>query len=104
MNSKLGYACMVFVLAVSLAGTVWAAENSSGMAASSHTWRMGGIVSGIDDQNHTISIHQESVHHNWVKQWKLSDGAARELSNVQPGDAVNVWGTGKTVTEIDKVS
>ncbi len=103
MNQKLGYACLVIVLAVSLTGTVWAMENSSGMSASSQTWRIGGIVSGIDVQNHTISIHQESVHHDWVKDWKLSAGAARELSNVQPGDAVNVWGKGKTVTEVEKV-
>ncbi len=104
MNKKLGYVCMAFLLTLSLAGTAWAMENSSGMSASSHNWRMGGVVSGIDVQHHTISIHQESVHHNWVKHWKLTEDAARELSNIHPGDVVNVWGTGKNVTEIKKVS
>jgi hypothetical protein len=103
MNKKLGYVCLVFLLALSLAGTGWAMEKS-GMSGSSHTWRMGGVVSGIDAQNHSISIHQESVHHNWVKEWRLSEDAARELSNIQPGDVVNVWGKGKTVMEIEKVS
>ncbi len=120
MDKRLGYVCTVFLLALTLAGTAWAVEsvqkqdqggssktrmeNSSAMTSASHSWRMGGVVSAVDPQNHTISIHQETVHHDWVRQWKVNKKAAGELSNIKEGDLVNVWGKGKTVTEIGKVS
>ncbi len=117
MDKRLGFICMVFLLAFTLAGTAWAMEsgqkedqagssmdNSAAMTSASHSWRMGGVVSAVDPQNHTISIHQETVHHDWVRQWKVNEKAAGELSNIKEGDLVNVWGKGKTVTEIGKVS
>ncbi len=79
-------------------------QNSSKMSAESHGWRMGGVVSAVDPQNHTISIHQETVHHDWVRQWKVDERAAKQLSNIKQGDLVNVWGKGKVVTDLNKVS
>ncbi len=125
--NKMGYVCMVFVLALALAGSAWAMENtsregqaaadnssmnsssdtmkaSSEMSSESHSWRAGGIVSAVDPQNHTISIHQETVHHDRTMHWKVDEKATKELSNIKPGDLVNVWGNGKVVTEVHKVS
>ncbi len=120
MKTMLGYVCMLFILCLVLAGPVGAMENaqkgelaglndpglknSSEMSAGPHSWRMGGIVSAVDPQNHTISIHQETVHHDWVRQWKVDEKVAKELSNIKSGDLVNVWGKGKVVTDMKKVS
>ena len=120
MKNKLGNVCMLFILGLSLAGSAWAMENaqkggpvglnntglknSSEMSAEFHDWRMGGIVSAVDPQNRTIAIHQETVHHDWVRQWKVDEKVAKELFNIKPGDLVNVWGKGKVVTDMKKVS
>ena len=66
--------------------------------------RMGGLVTAVDPKADTLSIHQETVHHDRVMDLKVSEKAAKELSNLKTGDLVNVWVTGKTVTALNRVS
>ena len=66
--------------------------------------RMGGVVTAVDPQSRTISIHQETVHHDWVMQFRVNGEVAKELSNIKPGDVVNIWVNGKVVTAVNKVS
>jgi Cu/Ag efflux protein CusF len=65
--------------------------------------RMGGVVTSVDPKADTLSIHQETVHHDRVMELKVSEKAAKELSDLKPGDPVNVWVTGKTVTALNRV-
>ncbi len=65
--------------------------------------RMGGLVTEVDLQRDTLSLHQETVHHDRVMKLKVSETAAKELSNLKPGDLVNVWVTGRMVTALNKV-
>ena len=65
--------------------------------------RMGGLVTAVDSQSHTISIHQETVNHDWVMQLKVNRDASKELSNIKAGDLVNIWFNGKVVTAVNKV-
>ena len=65
--------------------------------------RMGGVVTSVDPEADTLSIHQETVHHDRVMELKVSEKAAKELSDLKPGDPVNVWVTGKTVTALNRV-
>ncbi len=65
--------------------------------------RMGGLVTAVDPKADTLSIHQETVHHDRVMELKVSEKAAKELSNLKPGDLVNIWVTGKTVMVLNKV-
>ncbi len=65
--------------------------------------RMGGLVTAVDPKADTLSIHQETVHHDRMMNLKVSEKAARGLSNLKPGDLVNVWVTGDTVTALNKV-
>jgi Cu/Ag efflux protein CusF len=65
--------------------------------------RMGGVVTSVDPKADTLSIHQETVHHDRVMELKVSKKAAKELSNLRPGDPVNVWVIGKTVTALNRV-
>lgn len=78
------------------------AENQA--AAESDIWRMGGLVTGADPKGETITIHQETLHHDRVMKLKVSDKAAGELSRIKPGDLVNVWINGNTVTVLNKIS
>jgi Cu/Ag efflux protein CusF len=65
--------------------------------------RMGGLVTEVDLQNDTLSLHQETIHHDRVMKLKVSEKAAKELSDLKPGDLVNVWVTGRTVTALNRV-
>jgi len=65
--------------------------------------RLGGLVTAVDPRADTLSIHQETVHHDRVMQLKVNEKAAKELSNLKPGDLVNVWVTGNTVTALNRV-
>jgi len=66
--------------------------------------RMGGLVTAVDAQARTISIHQETVHHDWVMQLRVNGKVAKELSNIKTGDVVNIWVNGRVVTAVNKVS
>jgi len=67
-------------------------------------WRMGGSVTALDPKAETISIHQESVHHDRVMKLRVSDKVAKELMDLKPGDLVNVWINDQVVTRLNKVS
>ncbi len=73
------------------------------LSAQTQFQRMGGLVMEIDPKADILSIHQETVHHDRIMRLKVSEKAAKELSNLKPGDLVNVWVTGKTVTDLKKV-
>jgi len=66
--------------------------------------RMGGLVTAVDPKSHTISIHQETVRHDWVMQFRVNGEVAKELSDIKPGDAVNIWVNGRIVTAMNRVS
>ena len=72
-------------------------------SAQSEIVRMGGLVTEVDLQSDTLSLHQATVHHDRVMKLKVSDKVAKELSNLKPGDLVNVWVIGTTVTTLNKV-
>ena len=65
--------------------------------------RLGGLVTAVDPKADTLSIHQETVHHDRVMKLKVTEKTAKELLNLKPGEVVNVWVTGKTVTALNKV-
>jgi len=84
-------------------GTEKAVEKKE-VSAKPHIWRMGGLVTFVDPQGKTISIHQETVHHNWEKRLTVSDKVAKELLNIKAGDLVNIWVNGKVITALNKVT
>jgi len=47
--------------------------------------RMGGMVTAVDPKADSLSIHQETVHHDRVMQLKVSGKVAKELSHLKPG-------------------
>lgn len=83
-------------------GTEKAVEKKE-VSAKPHIWRMGGLVTFVDPQGKTMSIRQETVHHNWEKRLTVSDKVAKELLNIKPGDLVNAWFNGKVVTALNRV-
>jgi len=64
------------------------------ISAQTEIQRVGGLVTAVDPKADTLSIHQETVHHDRVIQLKVNEKAAKELSHLKPGDLVNVWVTG----------
>ncbi len=65
--------------------------------------RMGGLVTAVDPKADTLTIHQETVHHDRVMDLRVSAKAAKDLSDLKPGDLVNVWVIGKKVTTLNRV-
>lgn len=80
------------------------AEQGKRASAKPDIWRMGGLVTAVDPQAKTISIGQETVHHDRVMKLKVDEKVSKELSNLKPGDLVNVWVNGKVVMALNKVS
>jgi len=74
------------------------------VAAKPYIWRMGGLITAVDPQAKTLSLHQETVHHDWVMKLKVSEKAAQELLNIKPGQLVNVWVNDKVITALNKVA
>ena len=74
------------------------------VSAKPHIWRTGGLVTAVDPQAKTLSFHQETVYHDWVMKLKVSEKAAKELSNIKPGDLVNVWVNGKVIAALNRVA
>jgi len=66
--------------------------------------RAGGVVKEIDLKGRILTIHQETVKHDWFIKLKVSEGAAKELGNLKPGDLVNIWIEGQTITAINAVN
>jgi len=74
------------------------------VSAKPYIWRMGGLVTAVDAQAKTLSLHQETVDHDWVMKLRASEKVAKELLNIRPGDLVNVWVNGKVITALNKVA
>lgn len=74
------------------------------VSAKPYIWRMGGLVTAVDAQAKTLSLHQETVDHDWVMKLRVSEKVAKELLNIKPGDLVNVWVDGKVITALNKVA
>jgi hypothetical protein len=74
------------------------------VSAKPYIWRMGGLVTAVDSQAKTLSLHQETVDHDWVMKLKVNEKVAKELLNIKPGDLVNVWVNGKVITALNKVA
>jgi Cu/Ag efflux protein CusF len=67
-------------------------------------YRMGGIVTAIDVSAKKITIKQDQVKRERTVRLRIGNKAAKEISNVQVGDAVNVWVKGNVITTLIKVS
>jgi hypothetical protein len=80
------------------------AEVKKEITQKSSVWRAGGMVTAVDPKGKTLSIHQETVHHNRTLKLEVSAKVANELANLKPGDFIDVWITGRTVTALNKVS
>jgi hypothetical protein len=80
------------------------AEQVKQASAKGDIWRMGGLVTAVEPQAKTISVRQETVHHDRVMKLKVDEKVSKKLSNLKPGDLVNVWVNGKAVTALNKVS
>jgi Cu/Ag efflux protein CusF len=65
---------------------------------------MGGMITAVDPQAKTISIHQETIYHDRVLKLEVSQKVDKELSGIKTGDLVNVWVKGKVVTALNKVA
>ncbi len=65
--------------------------------------RMGGVVTAVDPNAGTISVHQETVHHNRVMVFRVSEKAAKDLQDIKPGDLVNIWVNHGVITEMNEV-
>ena len=84
-------------------GKVEADEKKQG-STNPNIWRMGGLITAVSPQTKTISIHQETVHHDRVMKLKVSEKLAKELLNLKTGDIVNVWVIGTVITDLNKVT
>ncbi len=66
--------------------------------------RAGGVVTAVDTKALILTVHQQTVKHDRVLKLKVSKKMAKELGNLKVGDLVNVWLSGMTVTDLNKVS
>jgi hypothetical protein len=67
-------------------------------------WRLGGEVKSVDLRTKTLSIHQETVHHDRVVKMKVNEKVEKELASIKAGDLVNIWVNSGRITELHKVS
>jgi Cu/Ag efflux protein CusF len=67
-------------------------------------YRMGGVVAAIDAAAKKITIKQDRVKRERIVTLRMGQRAAKELTNLKVGDAVNVWVSGKVITALQKVS
>ncbi len=67
------------------------------------TWRAGGVVNAFDPKTKTLSVHQVTLHHDRVLKLKLGEKAMKGISDLKPGDLVNIWITGRMITSLNKV-
>ena len=68
------------------------------------TWRAGGVVDAVDVKAGVLTIHQVTIHHDRTLKLKVSAGAAKGLSDLKPGDLVNLWITDQVVSVLTKLS
>ncbi len=86
-----------------LAGKSAPDKRVQGEQAKFEMGRIGGVVTAVDPRAGTISVHQETVHHDRVMVFRVSDKAAGDLQNFKPGDLVNIWVDHGVVTEMNEV-
>ncbi len=67
------------------------------------TWRAGGVVDSLDPQAKTLTLHQVTLHHDRVLKLKVGEKAMKGISDLKPGDPVNIWITDGVITGLDKV-
>ncbi len=67
-------------------------------------YRMGGLVTALDNATRKITIKQDSVHRERTVHLTVDKKAAQNLAGIQVGNEVNVWVTGKEITSLQKVS
>jgi hypothetical protein len=66
-------------------------------------YRAGGIVLSADPATGKFSIQQDQVPRKRELKLQLGPKEAGTLQEIKPGEAVNVWVRGNTVTELVKV-
>jgi hypothetical protein len=67
-------------------------------------YRMGGLVIALDSAARKITIKQDKVRGERKVTLTVNKKAAKDLAGIKVGDEVNVWVTGKVITELQKVS
>lgn len=67
-------------------------------------YRMGGLVIALDSAARKITIKQVKVRGERKVTLMVNKKAAKDLAGIKVGDEVNVWVTGKVITELQKVS
>jgi outer membrane biosynthesis protein TonB len=66
-------------------------------------YRAGGLVVALDMKARKITLKQDKVKKERKLMLIVSKKAAKNLAGINVGDEVNVWVTGKTVTNLTKV-
>jgi len=66
-------------------------------------YRMGGVVVAVDAAALKITLKQDTVKKQRKVMLNVAKQAAKDLTGIHVGDAVNVWVSGKTVTNLSKV-
>ena len=79
------------------------AEEQKMAAPKPMIWRAGGVVNAFDPKTKTLAVHQVNLHHDRVLKLKVGEKAMKEISELKPGDLVNIWITDRMVTALNKV-
>jgi len=66
-------------------------------------WRSGGVVDAVDVKPKNLTIRQVTIHHDRSLELKVNTQAAKGLSDLKPGDLVNVWITDQVITTLTKL-
>ena len=66
-------------------------------------YRMGGIVTALDPAGKKITLEQDRVKKERKVTLTVGKKVAKNLAGISVGDVVNVWVSGKTVTNLTKV-
>ena len=67
------------------------------------TWRAGGVVNAFDPKAKTLAVHQVTLHHDRVLELQVGEKAMKGITELKPGDLVNIWITGQSITSLNKV-
>ena len=66
-------------------------------------WRSGGVVDAVDVKAKVLTIRQVTIHHDRSLELKVNTQAAKGLSDLKPGDLVNLWITDQVITTLTRV-
>jgi Cu/Ag efflux protein CusF len=67
-------------------------------------WRAGGVVNSFDPKTRTLAVRQVNLHHDRVLKLKVEEKAMKGISELKPGDLVNIWITDQMITALNKIS